>query len=187
MKKIALCGMLFATLIATGCMTEENEVPPEQDDMETVVDDGEQIDDQEDDGEVLPIAEFDDDSVDNPALEQFMSPTGTRVIYYSNDISFPEGDSEDFVEFRLPNNSNPISYVWVTLDCAIDGPEDTIVEAHIWEDGVETANQRVACNEGELRLTVDNTKEQTVRMYFLSVSDAAYVDYSLTVKSTLFI
>jgi hypothetical protein len=188
MKTIALYGMLLAALV-TGCAMEDaDQMPPNDDDVDMMVDD-DQIDDDGDGEQEQPllIAEFDNDSVQNPAVEYFMSPTGTRVFYYSNDISFPEGDSEDFVEFRLPNNSNPNSTVWITLDCAIDGPEDTLVDARIWEDGVESANKRVACNDGEQTITINNTKDQTVRIHFLSVSDAAYVDYTLTVKSTQFI
>ena len=180
MKKITLFATLFAALV-TGCVTDDtDQLPPDDTD---ILDDDQMDDGDDNDVETtpLPIAAFDNDSVQNPALEQFMSPTGTRELYYSNDISFPEGDSEDFIEFSVPNNSNSSQRVWLTLDCAIEGDEGALVRADIWEDGVETSTKRVMCNEGEKEITIDNTKDQTVRIYLLSVAAASYVDYTLTV------
>ena len=184
MKKFALSGMLLAALIAGCGMEDTDELPPNDDDT-GMVDDDENVDDNDDDEPTppLPIADFDNDSVQNPALEQFMSPTGTREIFYSNDLSFPEGDSEDFIEFSLPSNSNSNQRIELTLDCAIDGDEEALVRADIWEDGVESLTKRVLCNDGTASITVDNTKDQTVRIYFLSVAAETYVEYTLHVNA----
>lgn len=125
------------------------------------------------------IAPFDNDSLQNPAVSVFFSPTGTRNFTHSNDISYPDGDQDDWVAFEFPNNANSSQNVWLTLECSIVGDENARVIANISEDGVATT-KRVFCNDGETQLTVDNTKVQQVRIYF-QITGPAYVTYTLTV------
>lgn len=125
------------------------------------------------------IAPFDNDSLQNPAVSVFLRPTGTRNFTYSNDISYPDGDQDDWVEFEFPNNSNTNQVVWLTLECNIVSEENVQVIANISENGVATT-KRAFCNNGETQLTVDNTKVQQVRIYF-NITGEAYATYTLTV------
>lgn len=128
----------------------------------------------------VQVAPLDNDSLQNPATAVFLSPTGTRNFTYSNDISYEEGDQEDWVEFEFPNNANTDQTVWLTLACTIATENDDVrIIATVWEDGTQT-NQRAFCNDGEQQLTVDNTKVQQVRIHFI-VPHPAYVSYTLTV------
>ena len=48
---------------------------------------------------VIPASE-DGDSANNPAVNVVFSPTGTKSIQYSGDVSSPQGDTEDWIKFR---------------------------------------------------------------------------------------
>lgn len=109
-----------------------------------------------------------------------MSITGVREFGHTDEISFPNGDADDFVEFELPNNSNPAQRIQVELDCALEGELDAIVRATLFEDGIATTRS-VRCNEGRVDLTVDNTRVQSLRIAFSVVSDPTFVDYTLRV------
>ncbi len=128
----------------------------------------------------VPLADFDNDSLQNPATSVFFRPTGTRNFSYSNAISFPDGDQDDWVEFEFPNNSNTAQRVWITLNCSITGDPGAQVRATVWEDGVKTT-KIVLCGQGETQLTVDNTKTQQLQIHFGIASDPVYATYDLTV------
>ena len=131
------------------------------------------------------IAPLDNDSLQNPAVSEFLSITGTRDFAYTDQISYPMGDTEDFVEFEFPNNSNTAQQVMITLDCTFSEAQNgAIVSATVWEDGVEDIGLRADCNDGEQTLTVDNTKVQTVRIYFSGTptdDEQTLVDYTITI------
>ncbi|MFQ5434675.1 MAG: hypothetical protein ACE5FD_07345, partial [Anaerolineae bacterium] len=126
------------------------------------------------------IAQFDNDSLQNPAVSVFMSPTGNRNFSHSNDISYPNGDQDDWVEFEFPNNSNTSQRVRITLNCNITGPDGAQVRATIYEDGQQTT-KIVICGQGETFLTVDNTKKQQLRIHWGITQDGVYATYDLTV------
>lgn len=130
--------------------------------------------------EQIQIAPFDNDSLQNPAVSVFLSPTGSRNFSHTNDISFENGDQDDWIEFEFPNNSNANQAVWITLNCTISGSDSAQVRATIYENGVQTT-QIVLCNEGEKQLTVDNTKTQQVRIHFGIPAPNTYATYTITV------
>lgn len=150
---------------------EEEELPPEEEVPPPV--------------ETLAEAPFDNDNILNPAQYVFLRNTGLDELTHTNDISWPAGDLDDWVSFEYPNNSNPTQYTWLTLDCQIEGQQDAIIRAKIWEDGVATTKS-VRCNEGEQRITIDNTKLQTVQIYFAVVAEPTYVSYTFHVRGFLF-
>jgi hypothetical protein len=126
------------------------------------------------------VAAFDNDSLQNPAVSVFLSPTGNRNFTYSNDVSYANGDQEDWVEFEFPNNANTNQTVRLTLSCTIAGSESAQLRATIWEDGVRT-NEIAICNQDEQQLTVDNTKVQQVQIHFGITDEGIYATYTLTV------
>ena len=125
-------------------------------------------------------APFDNDSLQNPARTEFLSITGTRNFSHSNDVSFPGGDQDDWVQFEFPNNSNPNQNVWITLSCSISGDPDAQLRATVYENGGQT-NKIVLCNTGEQQLTVDNTKVQQARIHWGIPKDGIYATYTVTV------
>ncbi len=126
------------------------------------------------------IAQFDNDSLQNPAVSVFMSITGNRNFTHSNDVSYPNGDQDDWVEFEFPNNSNTSQQVFITLNCNITGPDGAQLRATIYEDGQQTT-KIVICGQGEQTLTVDNTKTQQVRIHWGITKEGIYATYDLTV------
>jgi uncharacterized protein YgiM (DUF1202 family) len=130
----------------------------------------------------VPIAPFDNDSLQNPAVSVFFSPTGTRNFTHQNDVSHPNGDQDDWVRFEFPNASNTSQNVWITLTCNIQGSAQAQLRATIWVNNQATS-QNVICNSGEQQLTVNNTQVQFVRVHF-GITDGnnpIYAAYTLTV------
>lgn len=160
---------------------EEDFVDPEDLEDEFVEEDVDEEVEEELDPELL-VAPFDNDSLQNPAVSELLRITGLRRLEYIDQISALLGDADDFVEFELPNNSNPSSRIRVKLDCDIEGDDSGQVRVTLYEDGEIDHTLRVLCNEGEKDLTVDNTKVQTARIYFaVTPGDQALVTYHLTV------
>lgn len=130
------------------------------------------------------VAEFDNDALRNPAVSTFLSITGNRRLDHTGQISADQGDAEDWVEFELPNNSNPAHRITVELQCAFitDGLDEGQVRVTLFEDGEEETTLTAACNEGPRDLTVDNGKVQSARIYFSVAPEAqTLVDYTLSV------
>jgi hypothetical protein len=128
------------------------------------------------------VAPLDGDSAAAPAQDVFLSITGTRQVMQTDAISAPAGDADDWLGFDLPNNSNPIQRVYLTLDCALDGDAAAQVRATLWTDGAATTSF-AACNDGETAIDVDNTKPQLVQVHVSSAAAPVYVDYTLTVRA----
>ena len=128
----------------------------------------------------VQIAPFDNDSLQNPAQSVFLSPTGNRNFSHSHDVSYENGDQDDWVEFEFPNNSNASQPVWITLSCNLVGGGNAQLRATLYEDGVGTT-QIVLCNEGEKQLTVNNTKTQQLRIHFGIPAPDIYATYTVTV------
>ena len=128
------------------------------------------------------MAPFDNDSLQNPAVSVFFSPTGEREFTYSNDVSYENGDQDDWVEFEFPNNANTSQPVWITLDCTITGENagSAQLRATLWQNGASTT-QIVLCNEGEVQLTVNNTQVQQLRVHFGITAPDIYATYTLRV------
>jgi hypothetical protein len=131
------------------------------------------------------IAPFDNDSLQNPAVSEFMSPTGNRELVYFDQVSALEGDGDDWIEFELPNNSNSAQRIRVELRCEFSGQasQNAQVRVTLWEDGEEDLTLRALCNDGLRELTVDNTKVQTARISFSvpPVDAQVLVDYELRI------
>jgi uncharacterized protein YraI len=70
------------------------------------------------------VAPRDGDSAESPAATITFSPSGTRALIYSSDISAPAGDAEDFVGFTPYGAS-----VLLSLTCTINGELQTELES----------------------------------------------------------
>ena len=60
----------------------------------------------------------DGDSAQSPAVNIVLSKTSVRSFNYSSDISFPEGDTEDWIQFRLEGKAGGQVMVSVLIDCS---------------------------------------------------------------------
>jgi len=132
------------------------------------------------------IAPFDNDSADNPAMDEFLSITNDRELVYSDLISAEDGDREDFVQFELPNNSNPNQRIDVGIDCNIEGDADVFARVEILDVGngesKAVTGGPIDCNGGFIPVTVRNDRVQAVRIYVQGVPKTqTLIEYTLTV------
>jgi hypothetical protein len=132
-----------------------------------------------------PIAPFDNDSANNPAQSVFMSITGNRSLTHTDEISWSGGDNEDFVEFELPNGSNPTQRLEsVSLTCTLDGTVgNAVLGAEVLQDGSRVSQGLVLCGDAPTKPTVDNTKPALVRIYFQITNEGVHGNYTLTVQA----
>lgn len=70
----------------------------------------------------LATALPDGDSAQSPAVSISMSKTTVSTFNYSSDISSPEGDPEDWIQFVLEGEPGQQHIVAVTLNCTGSGP-----------------------------------------------------------------
>jgi hypothetical protein len=129
----------------------------------------------------IAAAADDGDSAQNPALTVTFSPQSSRLFAYTSDVSYPEGDREDWVQFKpYSTQSGQTAPLLASLTCTGNG---TLV-VELWQDGVPLKDWgTLACgsSEGPLNLSGDST-------YLLHLSAAEgqgglqYIRYTLTVQ-----
>jgi hypothetical protein len=68
--------------------------------------------------QVLTTAIPDGDSAQSPATSITLSGASVRSFNYSSDISSPEGDAEDWVQFSLDGQSGQQSIVAIMINCS---------------------------------------------------------------------
>jgi hypothetical protein len=132
------------------------------------------------------IAPFDNDSAANPAVDEFLSITNTREIVYTDQISAEDGDNEDFIQFELPNNSNPTQRITVSIDCDVYGDENVFARVELLNvdgnDATRITGPPIDCNEGEFFVTIRNDQVQLARVYVQGVPEVqTMVEYTLVV------
>lgn len=133
------------------------------------------------------IAPFDNDSAANPAVDEFLSITGTREIVYTDQISAEDGDNEDFVQFELPNNSNPNQRIEIDIDCDVYGDETVFARVELLNvDGNDTTRINGGpfdCNEGPFPVTVRNDQVQLARIHVQGVPQVqTLIEYTFVVS-----
>ena len=132
------------------------------------------------------IAPFDNDSAANPSVDEFLSITNTREIIYTDQISAEDGDNEDFVQFELPNASNPNQRIGIQIDCDVFGDQEVFARVELLNvDGNETTRivgGPIDCNEGEFQMTVRNDQVQLARIHVQGVPDVqTLIEYTVVV------
>ena len=70
---------------------------------------------------VLATAFMDGDSIQSAAISMKLLRPATRSFNYSSDISFPDGDTEDWVRFTLEGQTGQQISVSVVLNCSGSG------------------------------------------------------------------
>lgn len=123
-------------------------------------------------------AAADNDSTFNPAISFSLAPTGNRRQFsYSNDVSSPNGDPEDWVEFTTVASENENNYVWVTLTCS----GTVSVRADLWD--APTHSQKVGtfvtCGAVDQRISTTSNHTYQFRIF---PQGNGYAQYTITVK-----
>jgi uncharacterized protein YraI len=130
-----------------------------------------------------PIAPLDGDSIQNPALFVNFRPTGDRVLVYSNDISQPEGDIEDWVAFNTIASQSPNTRIWITVECnGYDQASEDRLRVTLWDGFEELLSMRASCGDVRRQLTVEPNHDYKARIHF-QAGGPYYVQYTLTIDS----
>ena len=119
---------------------------------------------------LLP-APVDGDSAQNPAVNITLSATGTKSFQYSGDVSSPEGDTDDWVQF-VPYTQ----MVRLALDCSGVGQANL----EIFQNG--TVQHNLSCGESAAVATLPG------EVYVIHINSSTgeglqYSGYSLQVTS----
>ncbi len=123
----------------------------------------------------LMAALQDGDSAQAPAVKVVFSPTGTRSIIYSSDVSAPTGDSEDWIQFTPFSTS-----ISVSLTCAGNGT----LSVELWQNNGPLQNwEGLSCGESKV-LKVSAEKIYLLRLMAHSVSGGLeYTHYTLNISA----
>lgn len=68
----------------------------------------------------VPAAD-DGDSIQSPAVNITLSEASVPILNYSSDISAPEGDAGDWVQFSLDGQTGQEKIISVVVDCSGNG------------------------------------------------------------------
>lgn len=123
----------------------------------------------------------DGDSAESPAVSVNFSPGTARSFNYSSDVSAPEGDAEDWVQFAPYGQSGQPVNVEVTLTCT----GNSALSLELWQGGRALQRWDLTC--GEIRrliLALFAGAPYSLRLFPPApAAGLAYVNYSLTVTS----
>ena len=124
----------------------------------------------------LVAALQDNDSQQAPAVNIMFSPTGTRSVIYSSDVSAPTGDAEDWVQFTPYNNN-----ISAGLICTGNGT----LNVELWQNNTLLQNWgKLSCGENKV-LRVTAGQSYLVRLIAHSTSGGLeYIHYTLSLSTT---
>jgi uncharacterized protein YraI len=123
----------------------------------------------------LVAAPQDNDSAHAPAVVVTFSPSGTRSLIYSSEVSAPSGDPEDWIQFT------PYSIAAIaSLACLGNGK----LNVELWHNGAQLQNWgRLACGETD---QLNLSPGQPYLMHLIAVpngSELEYVNYVISVDT----
>lgn len=120
---------------------------------------------------VIP-ARADNDSQDNPVASVVFEPLGTHALIYSGDVSAPEGDSEDWIQF-----ASYTDVVFASLQCSSNN-----LQIRILENGQPTAF-RLACGDTMKAMDVKAGSMYVIQMQAQqSTEGLQYIHYTLKIE-----
>lgn len=123
---------------------------------------------------VLP-AWGDQDSQNNPVASVILEPNGTNSFFYNGDVSAPQGDAEDWINFQPYN-----TIIFASLNCSGSGA----LQAELYEDG-SPMNFQIACDEGLSQVIVKPTASYSLRLHITESSGTLqYVQYTIKIESS---
>jgi uncharacterized protein YraI len=122
---------------------------------------------------VVPAWE-DNDSQNNPIASVVFEPSGTHTLIYSGDVSSPEGDPEDWVQF-----TSYMDTVYASLDCK----GNTNLQASFLEKSQPTSLV-LACGDKLKPVAVKAGEMYTVHLQVTQFPGGLqYTTYTLTIRT----
>jgi uncharacterized protein YraI len=120
------------------------------------------------------------DTSASPVAHIKFSASGTRKFFYTGDVSTPDGDPEDWIEFTAYATSGSASAtLFTSLTCHGNGT--LIVE--LWQNGKPLSGWgSLACSDIGRNLVVTPGIPYLLRMRAAPGNGLQYVEYTLTIK-----
>lgn len=126
-------------------------------------------------------APLDGDSAQSPAVSVEFLRSGPRSLIYSSDVSAPEGDAEDWIQFKTFGTTSETIQVDVVLACASAGTPTL----ELW--GANTVLQRwadLACGTpARLILSLFGGNTYHLRVLAGPAAGLEYVSYTLAIEA----
>lgn len=128
----------------------------------------------------LATAFEDGDSNLSPAVSIALSKTSVRSFNYNSDLSSPQGDPEDWVQFRLEGQAGQQINVSVVLNCSGSGALSVELTQN---NSVLQSWQDITCNQpSQLLLTLFVGAPYTLHLSSVQVNNIQkYINYTLIV------
>jgi uncharacterized protein YraI len=115
----------------------------------------------------------DQDSPDHPSASVAFEPLGTKALIYSGDVSAPEGDSQDWIQFTPYTDT-----VYASLDCK----GDPNLQVNFFADG-QPASLALACGNELKPLTVQVGKVYLIHLQATQFRGGLqYTTYTVTIR-----
>ncbi len=125
-------------------------------------------------------AHADGDSAGNPSVRVIFSLTGARQFVYSDDLSSPEGDAEDWIEFTPYALLGSRARVTLLLTCEGNG---LLVAEFLQGEELQNTKSLLACNQPPLTLDLTGGIPYLLRLRLQPSASLQYVFYTLSVKN----
>src|SRR5574341_200868 len=123
----------------------------------------------------LVAAPQDGDSAQSPAVNITFSPSGTGSLIYSSDVSAPQGDQEDWIQFTP---YNPV--VTMALACTGNGT----LKVELWQNGSLLQNWGSLACSGTRQLSLSSGQPYLLRLYVVPAnSGLEYIRYTLSLRA----
>ncbi len=123
---------------------------------------------------VIPAWE-DQDSQSNPVANIILEQNGTHAFIYDGDVSYPQGDTEDWISFQPYQ-----AIVFASLTCS----GNTALQADLYENG-SPMDLQIACDEGIRQIFVKPMSIYSVRIYITQTSGPLqYIQYTIKIESS---
>jgi uncharacterized protein YraI len=116
----------------------------------------------------------DNDSPASPVVRVILEPAGTQTLIYNGDLSFPQGDSEDWIAFQPYN-----SLIFASLECK--GNNALNLEMI---EGNQTVILDIACGDEMKQIRVKPGLNYLLHLVANSATgNLQYTNYVLTIKT----
>jgi hypothetical protein len=113
----------------------------------------------------------DGDSAQAPLAVMFFSPTGSRALQVSGDVSAPDGDVEDWIQFTSAGG-----VVAIQVDCL-----GNTLRVELWKDGKPVDGFLLSCGEQSF-VTAASNSNYFLRLSESSANEPGYTNYILRVE-----
>jgi len=130
----------------------------------------------------LAAAPADGDTLESPAIRVTFSPSAARAFDYTSDVSSPEGDAEDWVQFTpYASTAGQTAMLYINLACLGNGA----LSVELWWNNQPLQGWgSLACGESGRPLTLTGGQTYLFRLRAEESSGGLrYVNYTLTVQA----